>query len=231
MSGAAAEPVPAVASEVFGDRLDLAARFATHLATSGVEWGLLGPRELPRLWSRHVLNCAVVAELIGTGQDVVDIGSGAGLPGLAIAVARPDLRVTLVEPLERRVTWLEEVVRDLGVDVPVVRARADDVVGDVHASVVTARAVAPLSRLVRWGLPLVRAPGELLAIKGRGAPEELAKAVPTLRRLRADAWDIVECGVSLAVPTTVVRVRVGAERGVSVGARGGGRRSTRRERR
>lgn len=208
------EPAPAAASTVFGARLPVAERFVEHLATTAVEWGLLGPRELPRLWNRHVLNCAVLAELVPEGVAVVDLGSGAGLPGIALAVARPDLRITLVEPLERRVAWLESVVADLGLDVVVRRARAEDLHGELAAPVVTARAVAPLRRLAEWGLPLVEPGGELLAIKGRTARDELDAARPALSRLGAAGADVVECGADLLqTPTTVVRVRVAVASG------------------
>ena len=151
---------PAIA--LFGDRLAAARRFAEHLAGSGVERGLIGPREAPRVWERHVLNCAVVAELMPEGARVVDVGSGAGLPGIPLALARPDLHVVLLEPLARRVDWLREVVADLALPVEVQRGRAED--ADVRrrwegADVVTARAVAPLHRLAGWCLPLLRIGG------------------------------------------------------------------------
>jgi 16S rRNA (guanine527-N7)-methyltransferase len=209
------EPRPAAAEAVFGDRTWLAERFVVHLATTGVHWGLLGPRELPRLWSRHVLNCAVVEELIPADAHVVDVGSGAGLPGLALAAARPDLRVTLVEPLERRVSWLQMVADDLGLPVAVEHARAEELAGRLTADVVTARAVAPLRRLAGWSMPLVGPGGALLAIKGRTAAEELDETAAALRRLGAAEWDVVRCGAALLdPPTTVVRVRVGAARDV-----------------
>lgn len=231
MSDAVLERRPGVAEEIFGDRVERATRFVEHLASTGVDRGLLGPRELPRLWTRHVLNCAVVAELVPSEADVLDIGSGAGLPGIALSLARPDVSVTLVEPLERRVHWLEEVVDDLGLQVRVIRARAEDLAGEAHASIVTARAVAALPRLVEWGLPLVAPTGALLAIKGRSAREELAAATPVMRRLGAESWEIVECGVSLTVPTTVVRVRVGPGRAATPGRPRTRRRTTRRDRR
>lgn len=224
------EPRPLAAERVFGARLPLAEEFVRHLATSAVERGLIGPREVPRLWTRHVLNCAVLQELIETDQRVVDVGSGAGLPGVALAIARPDLHLVLVEPLERRVMWLETVAADLGLDVEVRRARAEDVVGSVRAPVVTARAVAPLERLAAWGLPLLEPGGSLLAIKGRSAAEELAAASPVVRRLGAVEHDVVECGTRLLdVPTTVVRVRVGDRVPVAQGGRGGESRRRRRK--
>jgi len=226
------EALPVAAATVFGDRLELAERYTRHLATTAVEWGLIGPRELPRLWTRHVLNCAVLGELVPPDVDVVDIGSGAGLPGLALAVARPDLHLTLVEPLERRVAWLDMVVDDLDLDVTVCRARAEEVAGQVLAPVVTARAVAPLRRLATWGLPLVAPGGELLALKGRSAQEELASSASALRKLGAADWSVLTCGDDvLEVPTTVVRVRVG-DRGPGPVGRAGrraGRRGQGRE--
>jgi len=209
-------PVPdarerAAAEKVFGERLDLAERYVAHLASSGIVRGLIGPREVPRLWSRHVLNCAVVEELIPRDARVADVGSGAGLPGLCLALARPDLHITLIEPLERRVQWLDEVVADLGLaNVRVLRARAEQAkeeVGDVD--VVTARAVSALVGLVDITLPLLRGTGELLALKGRSAADEVARARKKLHRHGARATDIVQAGNGLLEePTTVVRVRL-----------------------
>jgi len=195
------------AGQVFGATLDLARAYVHHLATTGVSHGLIGPREHERLWSRHVLNCAAVAELVPTGATVIDIGSGAGLPGLVLAIARPDLRVTLVEPLERRSTWLGDVVAALQMDVCVIRARAEDLRGREHAEVVTSRAVAPLDRLARWSMPLVSPGGQMLAIKGAGAEKELAAAAGSIRRLGGTSTEVVRCGMAWADdPTTVVRV-------------------------
>jgi 16S rRNA (guanine527-N7)-methyltransferase len=204
------EPVGAVVA-LFGDRADLARRFFVHLATSAVTRGLIGPREVPRLWSRHLLNCAAVSELVPAGASVVDVGSGAGLPGIAIAIARPDVSVTLVEPLQRRVSWLEEVVADLGLgNLTVLRARAEEIRGSVGADVATARAVASLPVLAGWCLPLVRPGGLLLAVKGRTAAEELTASVDELTRLGATGWEIRSCGeATLAEPTTVVCVTAG----------------------
>ncbi|GAB3269457.1 16S rRNA (guanine(527)-N(7))-methyltransferase RsmG [Arthrobacter pigmenti] len=200
-----------VAAKVFGERLPVATRFVEHLATSGIERGLLGPREVPRLWSRHVLNCAVVEELIFTDARVADIGSGAGLPGLALAIARPDLQMTLIEPLERRVSWLDEVCSDLQLhNVRILRGRAEQVTDVVEADVVTARAVSALVKLAPISLPLLHGSGELLAIKGRTAAEELAKAEDRIRRLGGTALSVVTAGRAvLAEPTTVVRIGVG----------------------
>jgi len=199
------------AERLFGERLPLAERYVAHLASSGIVRGLIGPREVPRLWSRHVLNCAVVEELIATGARVADVGSGAGLPGLCLALARPDLQITLIEPLERRVQWLDEVVADLGLrNVRVLRARAEqarDEVGEVD--VVTARAVSALVGLVDITLPLLRGTGELLALKGRSAADEVRKAQKKLDRLGARSTEVVPAGADLLEePTTVVRVRL-----------------------
>jgi 16S rRNA (guanine527-N7)-methyltransferase len=159
---------------VFGDRDELAARYLAHLATTGVERGLIGPREVPRLWERHVLNCAPLTDVIPTGSRVIDVGSGAGLPGVVLAIRRPDVSVTLVEPLLRRSTWLLEVCADLGLrSVAILRARAPAVGSTVRASIVVARAVAPLRTLAAWCLPLVEPEGSLLAIKGRAAAAEV----------------------------------------------------------
>lgn len=195
------------AGAVFGPRLKVARAYAQHLSTTGVDHGLIGPREAHRLWSRHLVNCAVVSELVPAGASVLDVGSGAGLPGLPLAIARPDLRVVLVEPLLRRTTWLTAVVADLGVDVEVVRARAEELHGARRADVVTSRAVAPLGRLARWCLPLLAPGGRMLAIKGRGAAAEAAAAAVELRRLGADRTDVVRCGMAYrGEGTTVVRV-------------------------
>ena len=199
------------AEAVFGDRLPLAERYVHHLATSGMERGLLGPREVPRLWSRHVLNCAVVADLIAENARVADVGSGAGLPGLALAIARPDLDLTLVEPLERRCVWLSEVVEDLGLDnVTVMRGRAEQVVDLIDADVATARAVSALTNLAGLTIPLLHGNGQVLAIKGRSAAEELEKAAKVIRRLGGKKTEVVTVGAEvLAEPTTVVRIHVG----------------------
>jgi 16S rRNA (guanine527-N7)-methyltransferase len=198
------------ARKIFGDRLELAERYVEHLATSGIERGLIGPREVPRLWSRHVLNCAVVTELIGDGARVADVGSGAGLPGLTLALARPDLDVTLIEPLERRVAWLEEVVMDLRLDnVEIMRARAEQAVGRVECDVVTARAVSALNTLAGITIPLLGGQGEVLAIKGRSAAEEVDKAAKIIRKLGGVEIGVFTAGVGiLDEPTTVVRIKV-----------------------
>ena len=196
------------AEKIFGDRLPLAKRYVEHLATSGIERGLIGPREVPRLWGRHVLNCAVVEEFIVENASVADVGSGAGLPGLCLAIARPDLSLTLIEPLERRVIWLDEVIEDLGLEnVDILRSRAEQAVGMVDADYVTARAVSALVGLLDITLPILRGQGELLALKGRSATEEITKARKKLNKYGAREVDILTAGETLLEePTTVVQV-------------------------
>ncbi|GAA1046364.1 MULTISPECIES: 16S rRNA (guanine(527)-N(7))-methyltransferase RsmG [Rothia] len=196
------------AEKIFGDRLPLAKRYVEHLATSGIERGLIGPREVPRLWGRHVLNCAVVEEFIVENASVADVGSGAGLPGLCLAIARPDLSLTLIEPLERRVIWLDEVIEDLGLEnVDILRSRAEQAVGMVDADYVTARAVSALVGLLDITLPILRGQGELLALKGRSAAEEITKARKKLNKYGAREVDILTAGETLLEePTTVVQV-------------------------
>lgn len=198
------------AEAIFGDRLDLAKRYVEHLATSGTERGLIGPREIPRLWSRHVLNCAVIESQIARDSHVADVGSGAGLPGLCLAIARPDLELTLIEPLERRVIWLQEVVDDLGLtNVTIMRTRAELAVGLVEADVVTARAVSAMSNLAGLTIPLLAGKGEVVAIKGRSAGEEIAKAAKVIRKLGGVSTSVVLVGEDLLEePTTVVRIVV-----------------------
>lgn len=208
---------PATASDIFGERLPDAVRYAELLAEAGVRRGLLGPREVPRLWERHLLNCAVLSEVVPEGVTVCDVGSGAGLPGIPLALVRPDLKITLLEPLLRRTTFLHEVVELLGLEeqVSVVRGRAEEVLNSfspVH--VVTARAVAPLDRLAGWGVPLLRPYGEMLAIKGDTAEEELRRARAALGKLGVVRSEVLRAGVGLVdPPSTVVRVEVGESPG------------------
>jgi 16S rRNA (guanine527-N7)-methyltransferase len=186
---------PEAAAEVFGDRLPVLERYAGLLAGPGVERGLLGPRETPRLWERHLLNCAGLGELLPPGALVADLGSGAGLPGLVLAATRPDVPVVLVEPLLRRATFLEQAVAELGLRTTVVRrARAEELAGALEVDVVTARAVAPLDRLVGWALPLLHPGGRLLALKGERADAELASSGPALKAAGAVAGEVVEVG-------------------------------------
>ncbi|WP_249423854.1 16S rRNA (guanine(527)-N(7))-methyltransferase RsmG [Nocardioides coralli] len=194
---------------MFGSgRLALAERYAALLGTAGVERGLIGPREVPRLWERHLLNCAVLGEAVPQGARVADVGSGAGLPGVVLAIARPDLRVTLAEPLLRRATFLQEVVDELALTgCRVVRARAEELHGAERYDVVTSRAVAPLGKLLGWCMPLAAPGGVVLAMKGSRAEEEIAAARRTVRRLRCADPEITELGSGVVDPTTrAVRV-------------------------
>jgi 16S rRNA (guanine527-N7)-methyltransferase len=193
---------------LFGVQAPLARRYVDQLSGSGLERGLIGPREVPRIWERHVLNCAVVSELIEPGAAVVDVGSGAGLPGLVLAIARPDLTVTLLEPLLRRSIWLGEVVAELGLtNTEVHRGRAEEFPRGL-APVVTARAVAPLDRLWQWCGPLLRPGGRLLALKGSMAAEELEAARSDL--VGAAGAALTSCGQGLLqTPTMVVVVTRG----------------------
>lgn len=178
--------------------------YVNFLSTVGVERGLIGPREVPRLWDRHILNSAAVLPRIPEGSTVADVGTGAGLPGLVWAIARPDLSVTLIEPLLRRTVFLDEMCEELGLDnVRVVRARAEEV--HEEFDVVTARAVAGLEKLGRWCMPLVRPGGVLLALKGRTAQQEVDAAARTLNKLGATTIVVTTYG-DLEVPTTVVEV-------------------------
>lgn len=192
------------AAGVFASRLPLAQEYAHLLATEAVVRGLIGPREVPRIWDRHMMNSAVVAARLPVGATVADVGTGAGLPGLVWAIARPDIQMTLIEPLLRRTNFLDEVVRQLGLEnVTVVRSRAEDV--DQKFDVVTARAVAALDKLGRWCMPLVRPGGVLLAMKGQTAHEEVSAATATLHRLGATSI-VVKTYDNGEVPTTVVEV-------------------------
>lgn len=197
-------PPPQQAVEVFSLSLPLICSYVKLLSTAGVERGLIGPREVPRIWERHILNSAAVLPRVPAGSTVADVGSGAGLPGLVWAIARPDLSVTLIEPLLRRTVFLEETGVELGLgNVRVVRARADAVREEFD--VVTARAVAPLEKLGRWCMPLVRPGGVLLALKGQTAQEEVAAATGILTKLGATTIVVNTYG-NLEIPTTVVEV-------------------------
>lgn len=212
------------AKRVFGDHLDQAVVFAQLLTDHGVERGLIGPREVERLWERHLLNSAVIAELLPQNCRVVDVGSGAGLPGIPLAIARPDLKLTLLEPMARRVAWLDEVVETLDLSVTVIRGRAEEAsvreqLFDID--VVTARAVAPLERLARWCMPLLKPGGQLVALKGESALEEMERDAEAVRRAGGSRQRVVSCGADvLEVPTTVVLV----ERSELSGRRDGARR-------
>jgi 16S rRNA (guanine527-N7)-methyltransferase len=200
-----------VARQVFGDRFGLAVEYARLLVTDGVVRGLIGPREAPRIWERHLVNCAVLGEIIPIGASVVDVGSGAGLPGIVLAVARPDLSITLVEPLARRTAFLTEAVSalDLEAAVTVVRGRAEDAVDGpaAGADVVTARAVAPLDRLSGWCLPLARVGGRLLALKGSSAADEVEEHRAVVAELGGGEPVLRSCGAGvIEPPTTVVEI-------------------------
>jgi 16S rRNA (guanine527-N7)-methyltransferase len=207
----AAPGPPAGSDRVFGDRLRMAEKFTAILADSGVSHGLIGPREIPRLWERHVLNCAVIQQAIPVDHMVIDVGSGAGLPGLALAIARPDLDLHLIEPMLRRTNWLSMAVDEIGLtNVTVHRGRAEEFVGVLCAPVVTARAVARLSELAKWCLPLLLPGGSLLAIKGLSVAEEVESDRAVLRRLGAIDEVIESYGFGiLDQETTVLRVVMG----------------------
>ena len=211
-AGGGPPPGPPEAADVFGGALDQARRYAELLATDGVTRGLIGPRETARLWDRHLLNCAVVAEFLPEQGVLVDIGSGAGLPGVVLAMLRPSLEVVLLEPLLRRSVFLEECVTQLGLsNATVLRARAEEkAAAHIRADVATARAVAPLDRLAGWAAGLLRPGGQLLAIKGQSAEAELAAARPVLSRLGVRSTEVLQAGNGRVVSaTTVVRVVMG----------------------
>ncbi|MDR0960770.1 MAG: 16S rRNA (guanine(527)-N(7))-methyltransferase RsmG [Propionibacteriaceae bacterium] len=202
----------AIIERIFGDRTETIERYADILTTTGIEWGLIGPREAERIWQRHLLNSVGVSALIDEGRDVVDIGSGAGLPGIPLAIARPDLRITLIEPLERRARFLSLVVDSLNIGdtVSVIRGRIEETAIRAdrrvrESSTLTCRAVARLDKLIRWVRPLLSS-AELLALKGSSAADEIADAQPLLRQLRLSAV-IRTVTVDEAIePTTIVQV-------------------------
>ena len=202
------EAEPAQAAQVFGDQLALARQFTANLAQYGEELGLIGPLELPRLWSRHILNCGIVAPLL-TGR-VGDVGSGAGLPGLVLAIARPDVEFVLIEPMERRTAWLNDQVAELGLtNVTVVRDRAEDVRRDVLLDQVTARAVSALKKLIPMTAPLVRPGGELVLMKGAGAAAEIEAASKQSRAFKLHNVEVLTLGEGILDEVTrVVRATV-----------------------
>jgi 16S rRNA (guanine527-N7)-methyltransferase len=198
------ETEPAAAATLFGERIDIARQYTADLARRGEELGLIGPLELPRLWSRHILNCALVAPLLRPGT-TGDIGSGAGLPGLVLAVARPDVRLILIEPMERRVAWLRAEARDLGLDnVTVIRARAEETKLDWPLDQVTARAVTALSKLIPATAPLVRSGGEMVFMKGSRVHDEVTAASKQIKRARLSNVEVLELGVGVVDETTRV---------------------------
>ena len=202
------EQEPAAAAQIFGERIELARRFTEALAVHGEERGLIGPLELPRLWSRHMLNSAIAAPLF-SGR-VGDVGSGAGLPGLVLAIARPDVQMVLIEPMERRVAWLREQSDALGLDnVDVVRGRAEDWKEGAVLDAVTARAVSALRTLIPLTAPLVRNGGELILLKGAGAPGEIGAAEKQIRKFTLSNVRVEMLGEGLLdEPTRVVRATV-----------------------
>jgi 16S rRNA (guanine527-N7)-methyltransferase len=205
------EAEPSFAAEFFDNRIELARAYTKRLAKDSDTFGLLGPRELSKIWSRHVLNSALLVELVPDGAKVADVGSGAGLPGIPMAIAMPNTEFTLIEPMERRANWLVEVVRELGLsNVDVLRMRAEDVMR-TDFDIVTARAVAALDKLLKLLTPLLRG-SELqtvLAMKGSRAPIEIEEATPRLKRLGYGEPEIITLGLGRAPETaTVVRVRL-----------------------
>lgn len=202
---------PAVAASIFGDNLDKAVAYHRSLATTGSERGFIGPREVPRLWDRHILNCAVIGEAMPEGATVADIGSGAGLPGVPLALARPDLKITLIEPLLKRSVYLGELKQELGLDnVTVIRGRAEEKsvrqeLGEVD--VVTSRAVAPLGRLTGWSLPLAKRGGAMIAMKGSSVREELERDAAEIAKAGGGAGEVILVGTEvLQDPTTLIRI-------------------------
>lgn len=204
------EVEPAVAATLFGPRLDVARTFTRNLADQGETLGLIGPLELPRLWSRHILNCAIVAPLLRSGR-VGDVGSGAGLPGLVLAIARPDVSFVLIEPMERRVAWLNDQAKVLGLEnVSVLRARAEDVQLDEPLDQVTARAVSALRTLIPLTAPLVRAGGDLVLMKGAGAAAEVEAAAKAIRKYRLSDVAVTPLGEGVLDDVTrVITATVG----------------------
>ena len=205
----AIETEPAVAGVLFGDRIQVAREFATQLGERGEELGLIGPLEPPRLWSRHIVNSVLVAPLLRPGL-VGDIGTGAGLPGLVLAVARPDIEFVLIEPMERRVAWLEEQVMHLALDnVTVRRARAEDVAQEFVLDQVTARAVSAFAKLIPLTVPLVRTGGELVLMKGMNAEREVEAASKAIRKHHLEDVEVLTLGSGVVDEVTrVIRARL-----------------------
>jgi len=197
------ETEPAVAAALFGDRLDIARQYTADLARRGEELGLIGPLELPRLWSRHIINCVLVAPLLRPGV-TGDVGSGAGLPGLVLAIARPDVQLVLIEPMERRVEWLKSESADLGLDnVTVIRARAEEAPQETLDQV-TARAVTALSKLIPVTAPLLRRGGEMIFMKGARVDAEVEAAQKVMRKNRLSAVEVLVLGEGVAPESTRV---------------------------
>ncbi len=205
------EPEPAAAAVVFGEHIERARAFTAHLGEQGETLGLIGPLEAARLWSRHIINCAVVAPFLTAHGRVADVGSGAGLPGLVLAIARPDVHLTLIEPMERRTDWLRDESERLGLtNVTVLRARAEEAVSAGPFDQVTARAVSALTKLVPLTAPLVRAGGELIFLKGARITEEISAATSVLRRHRVTDVEVIELGEGIVPEVTrLFRATVG----------------------
>ena len=203
------EPEPAFAAELFGPTIGTVRVFTQNLADRGEELGLIGPLELPRLWSRHIANCGLLAPLLKPGR-VADVGSGAGLPGLVLAIARPDVEFVLIEPMDRRVQWLTSQVAELGLNnVEVIRARAEEATDLPAFDQVTARAVSALSKLIPITAPLVRSGGELLFLKGAGVTRELEAASKAVKKARLWDVEILTLGEDYGTETTrVFRAKV-----------------------
>ncbi|KTR53794.1 16S rRNA (guanine(527)-N(7))-methyltransferase RsmG [Curtobacterium oceanosedimentum] len=199
------EQEPAAAADLFGDRIEVARSFTAELARRGEELGLIGPLELPRLWTRHILNSALLGPLLEADGRVADVGSGAGLPGLVLAIARPDVAFTLIEPMERRCDWLNAESERLGLEnVTVLRGRAEDVADSVVVDQVTARAVSALSKLIPLTVPLVRSGGQLILMKGARVDEEIEKARKVILRKRLTDVEVLELGDGVVEETTRV---------------------------
>jgi 16S rRNA (guanine527-N7)-methyltransferase len=207
------------ATQLFGPAMGTAEKYAQLLVGAGVERGIVGPAEAERIWDRHLLNCGVVARLLPAKGSVVDLGSGAGLPGIVLAMLLPGIRVTLLEPMARRVDFLEECLAELGLDnAEVLRGRAEDLDGQLTADVVTARAVAPLDKLAGLAIGLLRPGGKVLAIKGASADAELLRARPVLARLGVTDARVVQAGSpDGSVTATVVTFTAPAHRGAGSG--------------
>ena len=197
----------AIADRLYRDNYKTIRQYVDILVSRGVDWGLIGPREIGRLWERHILNSIALESLIPEGCRVADVGSGAGLPGIPLAILRPDLEMTIIEPMLRRSNFLTEALDELGLDdrVTVVRGRAED--ADLHVDVVVSRAVAKLATLINWTADLIVESGSLLALKGQSADDEVVKAKKELSKRRLSAEVLLIRADPAADVTRAVRVR------------------------